>query len=100
MYVRVKQLWERGVRRPDNAIGADEGKVGELTYASVGSVYQLNLNDPESSAHAPLFPVLRDAKLTTMHGDKMLFKGEEQPQGDAGPAYVQEWSVRIEQRSG
>ena len=33
-----------------------------------------------------------------MHGNKMLFKGEERPQGDAGPAFVQEWSVIIETR--
>jgi hypothetical protein len=38
---------------------------------------------------------LYDARLVTMHGNKMLFKGEERPQGDAGPAYVQEWSVLV-----
>jgi hypothetical protein len=25
----------------------------------------------------------------------MLLYGEERPQGDAGPAYVQEWSVMV-----
>ena len=95
MYVRAKQLRERGRRRSNHEISADEGKVGELTLASVGPSYQLNLNAPDSSVSAPLFPILHDAKLITMHGEGMLFKGEERPQGDAGPAYVQEWSVRI-----
>lgn len=27
---------------------------------------------------------------------KMLFKDEEQPQGDVGPAYVQEWALVVE----
>jgi hypothetical protein len=96
MYVRAKQLRNGGRRRSNQEIAADDGKVGELTLASVGPSYQLNLNDPDSSVHVPLYPVLHDAKLTTMHGEGMLFKGEERPQGDAGPAYVQEWSVRIE----
>lgn len=98
MYVRAKQLRERGRRRTGQEIAADDGRVGDLTLASVGPSYQLNLNDPESSVHAPLFPVLHDAKLTTMHGEGMLFKGEERPQGDDGPAYTQEWSVRLTAR--
>lgn len=96
MYVRAKQLRERGRRRTHQEIASDEGKVGELTMVSVGPSYQLNLNDAGSSVHAPLYPLLHDARLTTMHGDGMLFKGEERPQGDAGPAYVQEWSIRLE----
>lgn len=99
MYVRAKQLRERGRRRHNQEIAADQGKVGELTFAMVAGSYQLNLNDPNSSVHAPLFPVLHDARLTTMHGEKMLFKGEERPQGDDGPAYVQEWAVQLERRA-
>jgi hypothetical protein len=98
MYVRVKQLRERGQRRHNQDIGADPGRVGELTFAFVGSSSQLNLNDPDSSVHAPLYPVLGDARLTSMHGEKMLYKGEERPQGDNGPAYVQEWAVQLERR--
>lgn len=99
MYVKAKRLREQGRRRRNEDIAADLGLVGELTLAMVGAAYQLNLNDPHSSVHAPLFPVLFEAKLTTMHGDKMLFKGEERPQGDAGPAFVQEWSVQLAARS-
>jgi hypothetical protein len=98
MYVKAKQLRVRGQRRTDREISADEGKVGDLTLAMVAGSYQLNLNDPQSSQHAPLYPILYEARLVTMHGEGMLFRGEERPQGEAGPAYVQEWSVRLEQR--
>jgi hypothetical protein len=99
MYVRAKQLRERGRRRTGQEIAADDGRVGELTLAMCGQSYELNLNDPASSVAAPLFPLLYEARLTTMHGDKMLFKGEQRPEGDAGPAYVQEWSVVVLARS-
>lgn len=99
MYVIAKPLRTHGKRRTDHEIAADQGKTGELTLAMVGPAYQLNLNDPSSSVHAPLLPVLYEAKLTTMGGERMLFKGEERPQGDAGPAFVQEWSVQVVPRS-
>jgi hypothetical protein len=93
MYVKAKQLRERGRRRHNQDISADQGKLGELTLASVAGVYQLNLNAPDSSVHAPLYPVLHEARLTTMHGDKMLFQGIERA-GD-GAEYVQEWSAQV-----
>lgn len=95
MYVKAKRLRERGRRRSDHEIAADPGKVGELTFAMVAGSHQANLNDPASSVHAPLYPVLYEARLTTMHGDKMLLRGEERPDGDAGPAYAQEWAVQV-----
>jgi hypothetical protein len=95
MFVKAKQLRARGQRRSHQEIAADDGKVGELTLAMVGHTYQLNLNDPASSVHAPLLPVLYEAALITMGGERMMFKGVEQPQGEAGPAYVQEWSVQL-----
>jgi hypothetical protein len=95
MYVKAKQLCTRGQRRSHQEIAADDGKVGELTLAMVGHTYQLNLNDHNSSTDAPLFPVLHDAALITMGGERMMFKGIEKPQGEAGPGYVQEWSVQV-----
>ena len=56
----------------------------------------LTVTDPNSQVGGSLIPQLYDARLVTMHGTKMLFKGEERPQGDAGPAYVQEWAVQLE----
>jgi hypothetical protein len=93
MHVRAKQLRERGRRRSAQEIAADDGRVGELTLASVGPSWQLNLNDADSSVHAPLFPVLYDAGLTTMQGDKMLFKGVER--ASDGAEHVQEWSAQV-----
>ncbi|GAB3416572.1 hypothetical protein GCM10027318_33700 [Massilia agilis] len=98
MYVRAKQLCERGRRRSDQAIAADPGKVGELTLAQVSGICELNLNDPDSSVNAPLYPILRDARLVTMHGEKMLFHGIQRPDGLGGPGYFQEWSVKLEPR--
>lgn len=37
--------------------------------------------------------MLLDAKLVTMHTDKMLFKGIERV--ESGAEYVQEWSFRV-----
>jgi hypothetical protein len=43
--------------------------------------------------------VLHEAMLITTGGERMLFKGLEQPQGEAGPAFVQEWSVQLMPRT-
>jgi hypothetical protein len=77
MHGKVKRLRERGQRLSDRD-------------------FVLQVKDPNSQVGDSLFPRLYEARLTTMHGDKMLFKGEERPQGDAGPALVQEWSVVVE----
>lgn len=39
--------------------------------------------------------ILFAVELVTMHGDGMLLKGEEWPNGDPRRAFVQEWSVRF-----
>lgn len=96
MYGKVKRLRERGARLPDRDIAAAAHVEGELTLAGLSTTVVLEVRDPNSQVGAGLFPALYDARLTTMHGNKMLFKGEERPQGDAGPAYVQEWSVLVE----
>ncbi|GAB3378014.1 hypothetical protein GCM10027317_21250 [Massilia agri] len=44
----------------------------------------------------PLIPLLCNAKLITMNEHGMLHKDEERPQSDAGPAYTQEWSARLD----
>ena len=67
---------------------------GEVRVYGVGNTVQAAVVDPNSQVAAPLL-LLYEARLTTMHGSSMLLKGEERPQGDAGPAYVQEWSVRL-----
>jgi len=78
-------------RQIDSAIPVE----GELRVYGMGGAIQASVTDPESQVGDPLIPVLHEARLTTMHGVGMLLKGEERPQGDKGPAYIQEWSVRF-----
>jgi len=43
----------------------------------------------------PLLPILHEARVTTMQGVGMLLNDEERFEGETGPAYVQERSVRL-----
>jgi len=82
---------------PDHQIAAAVPVEGELRVYGMGGAIQASLTDPQRQVGDPLIPILHEARLTTMHGAGMLLRGEERPQGDKGPAYVQEWSVRLEQ---
>ncbi len=95
MQVRVKQLRERGQRMSDRQIDSAIPVEGELRVYGLGGAIQATLTDPNSQVAEPLL-LLHEVKLTTMHGAGMLLKGEERPQGDKGPAYIQEWSVRFD----
>jgi hypothetical protein len=94
MYCKIKFLRQRGVRRNDREIAADLGAEGELTLALCGPSYELKLQARDSSRGEPIVPILYDARLTSMHGDKMLFQGIERT-SDEGPHYAQAWSVMI-----
>lgn len=93
MYSIVKRLRERGKRKYDRDIQADPGRAGTLTLALCGAGAELKLSNDDGSRQESIIPVLTDAKLVTMHGDKMLFRGTER--GADGAEYVQEWSVLI-----
>jgi hypothetical protein len=95
MYGKVKRLRERGRRLNDREIAQAPHVEGELTLFGVQMSYVLEVKNPASQVGDSLFPRLYDARLTTMHSDGMLFKGEERPDGETGPAYVQEWSVKL-----
>jgi hypothetical protein len=95
MYGKVKRLRQCGARLSNRDVSQAPYVEGELTLAAVRSTYILEVKDPASQVGASLFPALYEARLTTMHGSAMLFKGEERPKGDDGPAFVQEWSVMI-----
>ncbi len=82
----------------DQQIAAALPVEGEMRVYGMGGAIQASVTDPNSQVGDPLIPILYEAKLTTMHGPGMLLKGEERPQGDKGPAYVQEWSVRFERK--
>ena len=95
MHGKVKRLRERGRRLTDREIAQAPFVEGEVRLFGLAMTYVLEVKDPASQVSQSMFPTLYDARLITMHGDGMLFKGEERPHGDAGPAYVQEWSVRV-----
>ena len=94
MIGNVKRLRHQGKRLSDREISAAPVVFGEVRIYGVGSSIVANVTDRNSQIGDPLLPTLYEARLTTMHGLAMLLKGEERPSGDAGPAYVQEWSIR------
>lgn len=95
MYCKVKILRHRGARRSGQEIAADTGTEGDLTLTSVGADLQLKLAATDDSQQKPLIPVLIDARLVTMHGNKMLFRGLERAGAEDGAQYLQEWSVMV-----
>jgi hypothetical protein len=98
MYGKVKLLRQHGRRLKDREISQAPYLEGDLTLAALRSSYVLEVRRPESQNSTGVVAALWEARLVTMHGDGMLFRGEERPQGDDGPAFVQEWSVRIQPR--
>jgi hypothetical protein len=72
--------------------------MGDLTLTLGGDGAQLKLSSNNGSRENPILPVLIDAKLVTMHSDKMLFRGVER--GEDASEYVQEWSVMVTSRNG
>lgn len=94
MIAKVKLLRQRGQRMSDNEIARATFVEGELVVHGMGGMILAELQRPGNQVAEPLL-MLYEAKLTTMHGPGMLLKGEERTQGDKGPAYIQEWSVRF-----
>jgi hypothetical protein len=93
MYSKVKQLRTCGYRRHERDILSATAAEGDLAMVMVGGVQKLKLAKTNDSTGTPIIPILYDARLTTMHGNKMLFKGIER--GSDGAEYVQEWSVQV-----
>jgi hypothetical protein len=90
----VKVLRDNGRRKHDQQIAKESPTEGDLTLALCSGSFDLKLAKLEDSRQEPILQVLRDARLTTMHGNKMLFWGiERNPQ--TGAEYVQEWSVVV-----
>jgi hypothetical protein len=97
MYGKVKRLRDHGRRLSNREINQMPAVEGELTFAALRSTYLLEVRPRNSQVGPGLLPSLYEARLVAMHTGGMLFRGEERPQGDDGPTYVQEWSVRFEQ---
>lgn len=96
MFGKVKRLRASGKRLSSHDIGRSEYVEGEVRVYSLAGVIVASVSNPDSQVGGSLLPDLYDAKLVTMNEHGMLFKGEERPQGDTGPAYIQEWSVMVE----
>lgn len=99
MYSIVKRLRIRGVRRSLRDIQADDGTLGHLTMVTVGPRRELKLHGSGDDAQQnPTIPILFDAVLISMHGQRMMVMGFER-QGDQGdplaPTTMQEWSVQF-----
>jgi hypothetical protein len=95
MFGKIKRLRQQGRRLSDREIGAAQPTEGEVRVYGLGNSIVASVSDRNAQVGAPLLPDLYEVRLITMNGAGMLLKGEERPQGDTGPAYVQEWSVRV-----
>ncbi|WP_314435596.1 hypothetical protein [Massilia timonae] len=94
MFAKVKRLRERGQRMSDRQIASAAFVEGEVVVHGMTGMTVAEVQRPDSQVAEPLL-VLYEARLTTMNSAGLLLKGEERPQGDKGPAYIQEWSVRF-----
>jgi hypothetical protein len=93
MYSIVKVLRTRGQRKHDRDISSATPLEGDLTLFYCAGSPELKLAARGDSTGTPVVPLLIDARLTSMHGNKMLFKGIERD--FSGAKFVQEWSVQI-----
>jgi hypothetical protein len=93
MYSIVKQLRHRGIRKNDREIQSAQGTAGDMTLALCAGGCELKLSTDDGSRQEPIIPILAEARLITMHGNKMLFRGIER--GPDGAEHIQEWSVLV-----
>lgn len=92
MQYTVKILRHRGARRSEREIMAEPGTDGQLIGVHIGPSFELKLFAGDGSRQKPVIPVLIDATLISMHGDKKLFRGVEET---GSTQFVQEWSVKV-----
>jgi hypothetical protein len=91
MDATVKLLRQQGRRKPQHLIHDEPGLRGRLALATGGGWAELRLASPDPGQLEPL-AVLYDARLVTLHGDTLHFRGiEYQPDGTE---HIQEWTAR------
>jgi len=95
MLCKVKILRVRGARRSSHEIASDIGIDGDLTLASCGGTFELKLAAADDSQQKAIIPIMYDARLVTMHGNGMLFRGLERTGAPDSAQYLQEWSVMV-----
>jgi hypothetical protein len=94
MKVQVKPLRQRGSRLTDQQIASLAPVDGVITIYGLGATIQLSLYDG-SGLQTSLIQDLYDARLVSMHGNKMLFAGIERTADPMAAQYFQEWAVVI-----
>lgn len=93
MRVKVKLIRQRGDRRSDREISADEGVDGYLVMHTVAGVPEMTLHNG-SGRMERLIPDLYFVKVVAIGHEKMMFEGFEQA-GEQGSWYMQTWSVMV-----
>jgi hypothetical protein len=91
MEATVKLLRHQGRRKPQHVINDEPGLRGRLALATGGGWAELRLASPDLRQLEPL-ALLADARLVTLHGDTLHFRGIEY--GPDGTEHVQEWTAR------
>ena len=81
-----------GKRLSGHDIGRSDYVEAEIRVYSLVGVIVASVSNPDSQVGGSLLPDLYPVKLITMNEHGMVCKSEKRPQGDAGPAYIQEWS--------
>jgi len=99
MYSKIKRLRRGGARVSDKEIAADPGLIGHVTVYMVEKVVHMSAHAPMGQGRpTPILPTLYRAKLTSMHGDRMLVQGFErvgnQEEPDAA-VQKQEWAIQV-----
>lgn len=95
MKVQVKPLRQRGARLSDQQILSMPPVEGIIRVYGLGTTIQISMNAHDDQQGKPLLPDLYDARMVTMHGNKMLFAGIERTGDPLAAQYLQEWSVVI-----
>jgi hypothetical protein len=94
MKVQVKPLRQRGSRLTDQQIASLAPVYGHLALYGLGTTLQISVY-ANNARPDPLIPDLYDARLISMHGNKMLFAGIERTADPMAAQYFQEWAVVI-----
>lgn len=95
MKVQVKSLRNRGARLTDYQIAALIPSEGALRLHGLGTTLQITISAHDDQQGKPLIPELYDARLVSLHGNKMLFAGIERTGDPMAAQYLQEWTVVI-----
>lgn len=97
MYGKVKRLRVRDKRLTDRENSQAIPVEGELKMAGHQWSMEFVLSIVQKNDHVSgsLILSLHDPRLVAMHNGGMRLVGTERPDGEEGPAYMQEWSIRV-----